>query len=52
MIALWLQQRERSGDLVLRSDAWRLFFLPVSGVERLFIEAHQNICCTMTRQAR
>jgi len=42
MLALWLQQRERSGDLVLRSDAWRLFFLAVSGVERLFVEAHQD----------
>ncbi len=42
LIALWLLQRERSGHLVLQSDAWRLFFLPVEGVERLFIEAHQE----------
>lgn len=42
LIALWLQQRERSGHLVLQSDEWRLFFLPVEGVERFFIEAHQQ----------
>jgi hypothetical protein len=42
LIALWLQKRERSGDLVLRSDDWKLFFLPVEGVERFFIEAHQE----------
>ena len=42
LIALWLQQRERSGHLVLHSDDWRLFFLPVEGVERFFIESHQE----------
>jgi hypothetical protein len=42
LIALWLQQRERSGHLVLQSDDWRLFFLPVEGVERFFVEAHQE----------
>jgi hypothetical protein len=42
LIALWLQGRERSGDLVLHSDDWKLFFLPVEGVERFFIEAHQE----------
>jgi hypothetical protein len=42
LIALWLQQRERSGHLVLQSDDWRLFFLPVEGVERFLIEAHQE----------
>jgi len=42
MIALWLQQRERSGHLVLQSDDWKLFFLSVEGVERFFIEAHQE----------
>jgi len=42
LIAFWLQQRERSGHLVLQSDDWRLFFLPVEGVERFFIEAHQE----------
>lgn len=42
LIALWLQQRERSGHLVLQSEEWRLFFLPVEGVERFFIEAHQQ----------
>ena len=42
LIALWLQQRERSGHLILQSDNWRLFFLPVEGVERFFIEADQE----------
>jgi hypothetical protein len=42
LIALWLQQRERSGERVLHSDDWKLFFLPVQGVERFFIEAHQE----------
>ncbi|MBM4431707.1 MAG: DUF1819 family protein, partial [Chloroflexi bacterium] len=42
LIALWLQQRERSGNLILHSDDWRLFFLPVEGIERFFMEAHQE----------
>lgn len=42
LIALWLQRRERSGHLVLQSEDWKLFFLPVEGVERFFIEAHQE----------
>jgi len=42
LIAFWLQQRLRSGDLVLHSDDWRLFFLPAEGVERFFVEAHQE----------
>jgi len=42
LIALWLQKRERSGNLVLHSDDWRLFFLPPEGVERFFVEAHQE----------
>lgn len=42
LIALWLQGRERSGERVLRSDDWKLFFLLVEGVERFFIEAHQE----------
>ncbi len=42
LIALWLQARERSGDRVLHSDEWKLFLLPVEGVERFFIEAQQE----------
>jgi len=42
LIALWLQRRERSGHRVLHSDEWKLFFLPVEGVERYFIEADQQ----------
>jgi hypothetical protein len=42
LIALWLLRRVRAGHLVLYSNAWRLFFLDVQGVERFFIEAHQQ----------
>jgi hypothetical protein len=42
LIALWLQGRERSGNTVLHSDDWKLFFLPAEGVERFFVEAHQE----------
>lgn len=42
LIAFWLQQRARSGHLVLQSDDWRLFFLSTEGVEQSFIEAHQQ----------
>ena len=42
MTALWLQKREHSGDRVLHSDDWKLYFLPITGVERFFIEAHQQ----------
>jgi hypothetical protein len=42
LVAFWLARLERSGTVVLTSDAWRLFFLPVEGVERLFIEAQQE----------
>ncbi len=42
LLALWLQNRERSGARVLQSDEWKLFFLSPDGVERLFVEAHQQ----------
>lgn len=42
LIAHWLQQRLQSGERVLNSDDWKLFFLPVEGVERFFLEAHQE----------
>lgn len=42
LVAFWLDQRLHSGNLVLNSDDWKLFFLPVAGVERFFIEAHQE----------
>jgi len=42
LMALWLQRRERSGYRVLHSDEWKLFFLPIEGVERYFIEADQQ----------
>lgn len=42
LIAFWLMQELQSGNRVLRSEEWRLFFLDVTGVERLFLEAHQE----------
>lgn len=42
LIAHSLHRRQGSGDRTLHSDGWKLFFLPVTGVERLFIEAHQE----------
>jgi len=42
LIAFWLMQELQSGNRVLRSDEWRLFFLDVSSVERNFLEAHQE----------
>lgn len=42
LIAHWLMQGEQSGNRVLESEEWKLFFLTVDGVERFFIEAHQE----------
>lgn len=42
LIAFWLMHKLQSGNLALRSDEWRLFFLDVAGVEHQFIEAHQE----------
>lgn len=42
LIAFWLDHLLRSGNLVLNSDDWKLFFLPVAGVERFFFEANQE----------
>jgi len=41
-IALDLLNRCGSGQQVLYSEEWKLFFLPVEGVERFFLEAHQE----------
>ena len=41
-IAFELWRKLASGDRVLNSDEWKLFFLPVEGVERFFLEAHQD----------
>ena len=42
LAALWLQGREQSGERLLRSEDWKLFFLSVDAVERFFIESHQQ----------
>jgi len=41
-VAFFLSERERSGDKLLNSPEWQLFFLSSEAVERLFIEAHQR----------
>jgi hypothetical protein len=41
-IAFDLWRKLLSGERVLNSDEWKLFFLPVDGVERFFLEAHQE----------
>jgi hypothetical protein len=39
----YLRQRElTSGELLLHDSEWGLFFLPSLGVERMFLEAHQE----------
>jgi hypothetical protein len=41
-LAFELHRHTNSGDQILQSDDWKLFFLPVEGVERFFLEAHQE----------
>lgn len=41
-LAFELWRHERSGEKVLKSEDWKLFFLPTQGVERFFLEAHQE----------
>lgn len=42
LIAFWLDRQLHSGNRVLHSEDWKLFFLPVAGVERFFLEADQE----------
>ncbi|MBI1802796.1 MAG: DUF1819 family protein [Chloroflexi bacterium] len=41
-IAFAIRRQLSSGERVLHSDEWKLFFLPVEAVERFFLEAHQS----------
>jgi hypothetical protein len=41
-LAFDMWRTQRSGENVLRSQDWDLFFLPTQGVERFFMEAHQE----------
>ena len=41
-LAFEMRRRATSGDQILHSEDWKLFFLPVEGVERFFLEAHQE----------
>jgi hypothetical protein len=41
-LAFEMWRQERSGEKVLGNEDWKLFFLPTQGVERFFLEAHQE----------
>jgi len=41
-LAFELWRHEKSGEKILHSTEWNLFFLPTQGVERFFLEAHQE----------
>lgn len=41
-LAFELQRQNASGEQILHNDDWKLFFLPVEGVERFFLESHQE----------
>lgn len=41
-LAFEMWRKLGSGDKVLHSPDWNLFFLPTQGVERFFLEAHQE----------
>lgn len=41
-IAFYLKQHQPSGAKLLDLPDWMLFFLPSTGVERFFVEAHQH----------
>jgi hypothetical protein len=41
-IAFYLRGRQASGELLIQSKAWQLFFLSPVDVERYFMEAHQH----------
>jgi hypothetical protein len=41
-VAFVLARQTRSGDLLVNSPEWRLFFLHPTGVERYFVEAQQQ----------
>jgi hypothetical protein len=51
-IAFVLNQRLRSGDRLVSSDEWRLFFLAPQLVERFFIEAEQERLLTYNAAGR
>lgn len=41
-LAYEIWRKDQAGDRVLHSPEWNLFFLPTQGVERFFLEAHQE----------
>lgn len=41
-LAFEMCRNDHSGEKVLKSEDWKLFFLPTEGVERFFLEAHQE----------
>jgi hypothetical protein len=51
-VAFFMNQRLRSGDRLLTSDEWRLYFLSPQLVERFFIEAEQERLLTYNAAGR
>ena len=41
-LAFEMSRHQQSGAQILHSEEWKLFFLPIEGVERFFLEAHQE----------
>ncbi|HNT24175.1 MAG TPA: DUF1819 family protein [Anaerolineales bacterium] len=41
-LAYEIWRKDHAGDKALHSAEWNLFFLPIQGVERFFLEAHQE----------
>jgi len=41
-IALYLKQRQPSGEKLINATEWQLFFLSTEAVEYFFVEAHQH----------
>jgi hypothetical protein len=41
-IAFYLRTRQASGERLIQSEEWKLFFLSTNDVERMFMEAHQR----------
>lgn len=41
-LAFYMKQQQPSGVRLIESPEWRLFFLPMEGVERFLFEAHQR----------
>ncbi|MDD5368163.1 MAG: DUF1819 family protein [Anaerolineaceae bacterium] len=41
-LAFELARNQKSGEQIVHSEDWKIFFLPIDSVERFFLEAHQE----------